>query len=400
MARNPQRLAWTVLWLSFFTFCLTAVAVPWSISTYIARATSSHDVSLEILRGTVLLQEKGTKFEVNAEGNRASSNGKTIALEEGDSLRTVENSQAILWLFDGSNIQLWPNTGVTLEQLRRTRFNDDSSFLTLRQRSGHSRFEVAPPTTKSRQFEIKTPQASLQLREGSYSLDMDGDFVEVVTHNGSASVRSSAGAVELLKSERTRVRAGMAPIDPLPARYNLIYNGSFVDGLNGWQIANRGEEEPILGSATSETEDGRSVVRLRRTGATKHAETYIFQPLNKDITDFDTVKLGMDLKLINQSLSGGGIAGSEYPAMVRLKYKDIYGSEAMVVQGFYYQNTDNYPTSNGRLVPQNQWQTFQLDLLGPDARLQPRPSNLLWLEIAASGHNYESLVTNISLMAE
>lgn len=400
MSRNPQRTAWIVLWISFLTFCFLIVAIPWSINAYLAAATEDQVVSLEILRGTVLVQEKGTKFEVNAEGKRANGSDKAIVLGAGDSLRTVENTQAILWLFDGSNVQLWPNTSLTLKQLKRTRYNENSSVLTLLQKSGHSRFEIAPPTTKSRQFEVETPEASLQLREGSYSLDRDEDTTEIVAHNGSAQVRARGGAVELLKKERTRVVAGSPPLDPLPAIQDIITNGSFAGQLDGWQVANRGEEEPIIGAATREVEDGRNALRFRRTGATKHAETYIFQALNKDITDFETVKLSFDFKLVDQSLSGGGIAGSEYPVMIRLKYKDIYGSETFFVRGFYYHNTTGYPTTNGQPAPHNQWQSFEADLLGPDSKLQPRPSSLLWIEIAASGHNYESLVTNVRLIVE
>lgn len=388
------------MWLSFLTFCLIVVAIPWSISTYIAQARDSREVSLEILRGTVLLQERGTKFEVSAESKRADSNGKSIKLGEGDSLRTVENSQAILWLFDGSNVKLWPNTAITLEELKRSRYNDNNSELVLHQKNGHTRFEIAPPTTKSSRFEVKTPEASLQLREGSYSIDRSEDITEIVAHQGSATVRSQAKAVELLKRERTRIRSGSPPLDPLSAKQDLVFNGSFVDRLDGWQVANRGEEEPILGSATSEIADGRNVLRFRRTGATKHAETYVFQQLNKDITDFESVRLGIDFKLINQSLSGGGVAGSEYPVFIRLKYKDIYGSETFFVRGFYYQNVDGYPTQNGQLAPHDQWQSFEVEILGSDSKLQPRPASLLWLEIAASGHNYESLVTNIRIIAE
>lgn len=400
MTRNPEKVAWTVLWLAFFAFCFLAAAIPWSISAYMASATDAQQVSLEVLRGTVLLQEKGTKFEINAEGKRSSQDSKAIILGEGDSLRTVENSQAILWLFDGSNVQLWPNTSISLEELKRTRYNDNESELVLLQKNGHSRFEVAPSITKSRRLEVKTPDANVQLFEGSFSVDRSETASDVVVHSGKANVRTMVGAVELLKKERAQVQAGSKPTGPLPASRNLIRNGSFTNSLSGWQVANRGEEEPILGAASAETADGRNALRFSRVGATRHAETYIFQPLNQDITDFESLKLGIDFRLINQSLAGGGIAGSEYPAMVRLKYKDIYGSETIFVRGFYYRNENGYPTHDGQLAAHEQWQSFELDILGSDTRLQLRPAYLLWLEVAASGHNYESLVTNIRLIAE
>ncbi len=399
MTRNPHRLAWTILWLSFLTFCVLVVTIPLGINAYFSGATRPKEVSVEILRGTVLLQEKGTKYEVNAAGKKTAGDDKAIQVGEGDILRTVENSQAVLWLFDGSNVQLWPNTIVSIEKAQQTRYNDNAANLVVRLKSGHARFEVAPPTTKSRQFEVPTPEASIQLREGSYSIDRSENATDIIVHSGSASVQGQGGGVELVKNERTRINANMRPME-LPAAQNLIYNGLFKDGLNGWQVANRGEEEPIEGSASVGTEDGREAVHFLRTGATKHCETYLFQQLNKDITDFRSVKLGIDLKLVNQSLSGGGIVGSEYPLLIRLKYRDVYNSEAYFVRGFYYQNQDNFPTHNGQLEPQHQWQSFEIDLLDVESRIIPRPSYLLWIEVAASGHNYESFATNVRLIAQ
>jgi len=85
--------------------------------------------------------------------------------------------------------------------------------------------------------------------------------------------------------------------------------------------------------------------------------------------------------------------------MVRLKYRDVYDSEAMIVRGFYFQNTDKHPTTNGKEVPRDEWQAYDLDLFDVSL-VTPRPTFLVSIEIAGSGWDYESRVANVRLEAE
>ena len=99
-----------------------------------------------------------------------------------------------------------------------------------------------------------------------------------------------------------------------------------------------------------------------------------------------------------QSLSGGGYLCSEYPLMIRLEYDDVYGSESQWTQGFYYQNTDNNPTMFGERIPRNVW--FDYASGNILETISPRPARLKSLLIYASGWDYESSVTDISLVVE
>ncbi len=399
MSKNPERMAWTVLWLSFLAFCTLVVGIPTTIGAYVSNATENRTASLEILNGTVLMQQRGAKFEVNAVGDGADEH-KGITLAEGDALRTVDGSRAILWLFEGSNFVLWPETRVALNRIQATRFNSNKASISLTQESGHIRFEVAPPLIKARGFEVRTPEATLSLREGSYSVTRTPGKTELVTHRGWATVISPKNAIDVLQNERAEILKGQTVSEPLPAARDLILNGGFTSSLDGWTPANRDEEEIIPGTANMVVLDGRNVVVFKRTGGTKHSETYLFQALNKDITDYDSLKLKLDFKLINQSLSGGGVLGSEYPLLIRVKYRDIYNNENTFVKGFYYTNDDGNPTHNGDRVSQGEWHTFEVDLLDPGGGLLIKPTQIVWLEVAASGHNYESQVTNVRLVAQ
>ena len=57
------------------------------------------------------------------------------------------------------------------------------------------------------------------------------------------------------------------------------------------------------------------------------------------------------------------------------------------------------PISNGVAVPAQMWVPFTVNLFDPE-EVSPRPAVLLWVEIEASGWEFESYVTNIQLLAE
>jgi hypothetical protein len=107
----------------------------------------------------------------------------------------------------------------------------------------------------------------------------------------------------------------------------------------------------------------------------------------------------MDVKIVSQTLAGGGNLGSEYPLLVKLRYRDAYGSESFVLRGFYVGGADGRRTNNGVQLPANQWMPVAIDLFDEKA-VQPRPAHLVGIELEGSGWDYEALVTGIQLLAE
>jgi hypothetical protein len=127
-------------------------------------------------------------------------------------------------------------------------------------------------------------------------------------------------------------------------------------------------------------------VRFFRTGSEgNHCETVIRQDLNEEISDLATsTRLYLRVRLVDQSLSGGGYLSSEYPLMIRLEYEDVYGSASHWTHGLYYQNRDWYDYESDNLLE----------------TIYPRPARLQSLQVYASGWDYESMVTDISLVVE
>jgi hypothetical protein len=84
--------------------------------------------------------------------------------------------------------------------------------------------------------------------------------------------------------------------------------------------------------------------------------------------------------------------------MIRVRYRDIYGSEGEWIRGFYYHNLNNNPTMHGQQIPQGSWYFYESENLADV--LDPKPSRILWVRVSASGWNYTSLVSEISLITE
>jgi len=100
----------------------------------------------------------------------------------------------------------------------------------------------------------------------------------------------------------------------------------------------------------------------------------------------------------NQSLSGGGYLASEYPLMIRVTYRDVYDSEAEWVQGFYYENPAGSPTTYGLQIPRDRWYLYEsTNLL---ETLPISPYRIMKVRVYASGWDYESFVSDVSLIVE
>jgi hypothetical protein len=97
---------------------------------------------------------------------------------------------------------------------------------------------------------------------------------------------------------------------------------------------------------------------------------------------------------------------SEFPIIIGLDYKDLWGNDKFWTHGFYYQNRDSYPIApnawgqpSGEKIPRGVWYPYEsgnlLELLGEN-----RPAQITGLTVYASGWNYDGLVSEIQLIAE
>ena len=391
LRRNPGRLAWTILIGSFLALLGLLAAIQFAVSTYRAEAVDRQDVTVEVIRGTTLIRPFASSSEVEASTHPQ--------VTEGDAIRTTESSEAILWMFDGSNAHLWPNASLLLSQMKRSRFDSGRFEIVLNQRSGNIRYEIAPLTSLERAFLIELPHGQTILREGSYSIVVGPEQTEVSVRLGSASVSANGQAIELLEGERSIVRSGEPPTAPLPAARDLVTNGDFGRGLQAWQVGNRAIEDNKPGTVSLVLEDGRHIAVFERRESNRHGETFIHQQIDVDVRDFQSLKLFLDVKVMNQSLSGGGWVGSEYPVMVLVRYRDAFGGENTWFRGYYIHNEENHPVTSGQAVTAGGWRSDTIELFSPQ-HVFPKPTYLLWVEVQGSGWEYHGAVTDLRIIAE
>ncbi len=392
--RKPETMAWIVLWASFIACVALTVAVPVAARWYMANATESQEATLEIISGTVLVQDPATRTWIGASNK--------MKVREGDGIRTDDVSRALVTLFDGSPIVLYPRTEVTIVRSQVSRFEPRTHFITLKVQRGYLRVAVAPQAKAVENFVVQTPHGTVTiLKDGSYSVEVSDTGSQISVREGEAQVSAAGGVIDLKRGQRSVVEPGKAPSEALKAARELVANGDFRQGLAGWRESSNLEvKSDVEGQVLATEAEGAGAVRfLRASSRSSHAENAILQTINRDVSDLLSLKLSLDVFLANQSLSGGGFRGSEYPAMVQVRYRDVDGNEQLWVRGFYYQNFSNYSVLNGEQLLRNSWYPFEKEIIGP-AGISPRPFYIISVQLSASGWDYDSMLRNVSLVGE
>ncbi len=403
MKNNPERTAWTILIISFTTFCSLCIIIPTSIYWYVINATVLFDPDVTSVRGTVLLGEPDATLSASLTG------GNTTTVQELYQISTDDTSQAILRLFDDSSLTLYSNTRIILHEIREPRFSFSyrPSRLLLEIQQGRIRATSARDRTDIN-IDINTPHAQIALGQGIFSVDVDEEETQVTPRLGEANVLNPENENVLIR-EGQRAVAGQdsSLLGPLPAAKNLLETDTFSPDFDQiWQVY---VEEPIEGVETTaivEEFRGQNVLVLRSQGRDNvHTEIGVIQNVNKDVRDFQSVRVFAEVRLSEQSLSGGGQLGSEFPIMLHVAYEDADGNERNWLHGFYYSPPpENYilynqPDNSSERIARFIWYPYEsvnlLTTLGPT-----KPVFIKSIRIYASGWIYEGMVRNISLLAE
>ncbi|MCD6519547.1 MAG: FecR domain-containing protein [Anaerolineae bacterium] len=400
MKRNPERIAWAVLLASFAIFCLIVVGVPLGVRWYIRHAEREHKALVESLSGTIVVEPPVGRGPIPL------SKGQETSISEGTVIRTDETSEAVLTLFDHSFMRIFPDTSVRLERTRSPRYKSGQvpNTVHLYLLGGRIRVDTALSSNTELVFWVKTLHAQTRLAaDGSYVLEATNDRSELTVYRGKAEVSAAGKTVSLTARQRTEIAYGQPPKAPVSAARNLIVNGDFSKPLSeGWRVFNdQGTDGGTVdGEATLVVDEGRRAVKFFRSGGNgNHCETILEQKINQKIPDPATsLVVRAMVKVHYQSLAGGGYLSSEYPLMIRLTYRDVYDSEAEWVQGFYYQNVSGNPTTYGLQIPKDRWFLFESKNLLET--LSVRPYKIIKIRVYASGWDYESFVSDVSLIVE
>ncbi len=404
LKKNPERTAWIILGAAFGVFCSLAVFVPASIYLYAVSSTEPLAAELTSVRGIVQYGD------VNAETLASSIiDGSTALLPEGFAATTNETSQAILTFADDSSVTMYGNTAIVLHRSRRPRFGISSNpgQISVEVLRGRIRTTAARDQTEL-DFAVTTPHATVRLGQGSYSIEASDSETQVTTRFGVAEVSGDDGSVMLNQGQRAVVRPDAPPSPPLPAAQNLLADSGFSStGLDDvWETYAITPIESVTTTASVVVFQNRPVLNLRSQGEDNiHSEVGVIQTVNRDVHDFQSLRVFAEVRLVNQSLPGGGQLGSEFPIMLHVAYKDAAGNDRDWFHGFYFvPPPENYilynqPDNSSERIARFVWYPYEsvnlLTTLGP-----AKPVFIKSIRIYASGWIYDSMVANISLLAE
>lgn len=403
MRSNPERMAWVVLLTCFGVFCSLTLLVPASIYWYIINSTIPLRTELTSVRGIVLIDNPDVELSFSV------LDGQTVPLEESLTVSTNNTSQAILTFTDDSSLTMYGDTTVVLHEAHEPRFGISSNptYILVDVQRGRVR-ATASQERENLSFDINTPNAIVELDQGSFSVEVSEKGTQVTTRLGQAEVIGEDKSVRLNQGQRAVVGPEIPLSDPLPSAQNLLsdsnFNQSFTDT---WEIyaINLNEEEVTTTAGVADFQD-QFVLRLQSEGQDNiHTEVGVIQAVEKDVRDFQSLRIFAEVRLINQSLPGGGQLGSEFPIMLHVAYKDAEGNDRDWFHGFYYQPApDNYilydqPDNSSERVARFIWYPYEsvnlLTTLGPT-----KPAFIKSIRIYASGWIYDAMVANISLLAE
>lgn len=406
MRNNPARLAWTILLGAFLLFCVIAVSVPLGIRYYLLHAVDDRPATLTVSSGTVLVAANGSNEPI------AVLDTRTI---EGETLIQTDQSSRALIAFpahagpdspDLATMQVYNSAQVNLVESTTPRFplSSDPDRLVLEVRGGRMRINTADLQPRGLYTEVRTPHATAYLGDGSYSVEVNNDQTQISTRQGEASVEASGRQATVAEGQRTVITVGQAPSEPVPSPENLIANGNFEDpvGPPTWLVS-RYPEDPSSGDVEITNADGRNAARFRRINQPPtHTEVGITQVLDRSVQDFEELVLQLDVLLRWQSLPGAGEQSSEFPLMLWLDYIDVYGNHQFWTHGFYYRDpSEQWVVTGGEKIQPNVWFPFESGNLFERLTMEgrPPPATINWIKIYASGHNYDSQVSEVRLIA-
>jgi PKD repeat protein len=178
---------------------------------------------------------------------------------------------------------------------------------------------------------------------------------------------------------------------------NLLVNGDFSDGLNGWNLS---IEVPATTTAQIIPQDGTHFNVLDINNPISDADgdwDWAYQDLFLNVTNYTHLYFEADGKAIYQSLSDDGSVGGEYPVHFAFGYWDINGVYHSGIwnnnpwqQGFYYLGSGSYPYSNK--VSQNVWFHYKSGNL---MEISPKPMIIRQVRVGSSGWAYHGMFDNV-----
>jgi len=407
--QNPERLAWVILLSSFAVFVVLAITIPFSVRYFMRYATVSQEARLEPTLGTMHLYSGpgADAVAVNSVDDGIGEGSRIVAAEE-----STQGSLAFIGDVPNSvlgSVQLYTGAELEVLRLRRPLFasSPEPYYARLRLDKGQARIfsNSEEIDTRPLRVDLETPHGVIALDAGSYQVSVNDDQTDITVRSGRAVLsHSDKGQITINAEQSAWMRAADFSHEPQPAARSLLRNGDFSEPeFDAWQtdiIA----KDVIPGFVKVNEGDGRWVAMFFRDGEDNvPTEVGITQIVEKDVNVYDHLSIQLDVKLLHQSLPGAGYLSTEFPLRVEITYTDIYGKVLTWGHGFYYRDPENanWQIIDGEKIPPFLWYTYQSpNLIELLANNGTRPARINSVKIYASGWNYQSMVSEVYLVAK
>jgi len=172
------------------------------------KAAAAGVSTLTILSGPVAVRHAGGDFASAADG---------AVLIAGDTIKTGADARAVLTYFEGSTVEMEPESELSIDAARSDANGD--TIIVMQQNLGTTWHVVTHLITTGSLYEIHTSTATASVRGTQFTVDVapDGTTTETTTEGAVANTDAQGTATVLtLPGERTTTRKGEPPSRPAP----------------------------------------------------------------------------------------------------------------------------------------------------------------------------------------
>jgi len=399
---------------AFAVFCALCAGIPLFAWNFVRNSEVEQKVNLEVGAGTVSVTRPGRILAEVIED-------RLDNVPEAAEIRTDRDSQAILAFGDPQNdaplgsVQIYGGTVISLTRIRSPRFeySQKAHHILLQLDGGRARVSLADGGGRPVVITLQTPQGTVVFEQaGSYSVEVTEQETQVTVRDGQAVARARGSQTVVNANQRTVIPAGSQPLGALPPERNLLNGDLFGQDIGAaWGITER-QREPGDDQGYIEVTDslGRPAAHFVRQGL-DWGLLELRHVLNRDVRDLRELRIHLAVLIQRQDLARCGTMGSECPVMVKVEFLDTSDTPREWLQGFYGDSpsTADAPGACVTCPPPT----------GPHIRLQPgiwyvydspnlieamtaqglTPASVRAVTIYASGHTFESQVSEVELLA-
>jgi hypothetical protein len=141
-----------------------------------------------------------------------------MILQSGDSIKTANNSAAVVTFFEGSTVKMEANTQIQVSKLSIPAATEKSTIINLKQQIGNTVNTVKKLTDSASRYEIETPAAVAGVGGSVMLVSVSRDGTTRVTNQeGNIYVVAAEVKIVIPMGNSSTVTPGQPPAAPIPA---------------------------------------------------------------------------------------------------------------------------------------------------------------------------------------